>query len=174
MPTEDLSFAAHPDLFTPADQADLVALARALFPHDRLGDGPYERVVNTIIDAAANDPSLLHILCDGLSALRGTATERPANVPSDQLASMLTAPESAVFFQALRRSVAWHLYDDHEVWEFIGYPGASFNAGGYLHRGFDDLDWLPTPRIEENDAPLPDIGPLSVNRPSLDQVRSAS
>ena len=44
------------------------------------------------------------------------------------------------------------LYDDHEVWELLGYEGPSFDKGGYLHRGFDDLDWLPDPRIEEYDG----------------------
>ena len=28
-----------------------------------------------------------------------------------------------------------HLYDDHEVWEALGYEGESFSRGGYLHRG---------------------------------------
>ena len=37
------------------------------------------------------------------------------------------------------------LYDDHEVWDLLGYEGSSFEKGGYLHRGFDDLDWLPRP-----------------------------
>ena len=45
------------------------------------------------------------------------------------------------------------LYDDHEVWDLLGYEGSSFDKGGYLHRGFDDLDWLPRPRIEEYDGP---------------------
>ena len=31
--------------------------------------------------------------------------------------------------------------------------GASFDQGGYLHRGFDDLDWLPDPRTAEYDGP---------------------
>jgi hypothetical protein len=35
------------------------------------------------------------------------------------------------------------------VWELVGYEGPSYDRGGYLHRGFDDLDWLPRPRVEE-------------------------
>ena len=30
--------------------------------------------------------------------------------------------------------------------------GALFDKGGYLGRGFDDLDWLPDPRVEEYDG----------------------
>ena len=28
------------------------------------------------------------------------------------------------------------------VWAHIGYEGSSFERGGYLQRGFDDIDWL--------------------------------
>jgi hypothetical protein len=41
------------------------------------------------------------------------------------------------------------LYDSAEVWDLLGYEGPSFDKGGYLHRGFDDLDWLPRARVEE-------------------------
>ena len=49
------------------------------------------------------------------------------------------------------------LYDDREVWELLGYEGPSFDKGGYVDRGFDDLDWLPDPRISESDAPRVEI-----------------
>ena len=42
------------------------------------------------------------------------------------------------------------LYNDKEVWDVLGYEGASFDKGGYVNRGFNDLDWLPEPRIEEH------------------------
>jgi hypothetical protein len=34
---------------------------------------------------------------------------------------------------------------DQRTWELVGYEGPSFGKGGYLERGFDDLDWLPDP-----------------------------
>jgi hypothetical protein len=39
------------------------------------------------------------------------------------------------------------------VHELLGYEGPAYEKGGYLHRGFDDLDWLPTPRVQEYDGP---------------------
>ena len=63
------------------------------------------------------------------------------------------------------------LYDDHEVWELLGYEGASFDKGGYIDRGFDDLDWLPTPRIEEYDGPGP-VRRSGRPRPARERVRS--
>jgi hypothetical protein len=31
------------------------------------------------------------------------------------------------------------------VWRHFGYEGASAQHGGYINRGFDDLNWLPDP-----------------------------
>jgi hypothetical protein len=53
------------------------------------------------------------------------------------------------FFEAVRSKAIVTLYDDHEVWSLLGYEGPSFEHGGYLDRGFDDLSWLPDPRVEE-------------------------
>ncbi|NJO38293.1 MAG: hypothetical protein HC871_12680 [Rhizobiales bacterium] len=48
----------------------------------------------------------------------------------------------------MRGQVVNVLYNDHEVWKIFGYQGASFEEGGYLYRGFDDLSWLPEPPDE--------------------------
>jgi len=34
------------------------------------------------------------------------------------------------------------LYTDRKVWSELGYEGPSFKFGGYLERGFNDIDWL--------------------------------
>ena len=49
----------------------------------------------------------------------------------------------------MRGSAVVALYNDQETWETLGYEGASFDQGGYVNRGFNDLDWLPDPRITE-------------------------
>ena len=41
------------------------------------------------------------------------------------------------------------LYDQAPVWGLLGYQGPCPDGGGYLERGFDDLDWLPDPQIED-------------------------
>jgi hypothetical protein len=49
----------------------------------------------------------------------------------------------------VRAEVVTTLYNDTEVWQILGWEGESFSKGGYLERGFDDLDWLPAARVEE-------------------------
>jgi hypothetical protein len=34
-------------------------------------------------------------------------------------------------------------YNDLSVTRRFGYQGPSYEEGGYLTRGFDDIDWLP-------------------------------
>jgi hypothetical protein len=159
-----------PDLFPPVQAAKLVSLARGLYPHTGLGAGPYNRAVANIIAEAASDPSLCRVLHDGLRDLEQLATQPVLEMDSQAVGSLLLTVEHTPFFAALRPRVAFHLYDDHEVWRFIGYPGASFDQGGYLHRGFNDLTWLPEPRTAENTEPLTAIGPL--RHPSREPAES--
>lgn len=131
---------------------DLVRFARQLYPHPKLGDDPYERAVASVIDAARHDAALAQVLLDGIrDGLVGAASGGEASLKSI---------EDSVFFCEMRDRIAWNFYDDREVWRFIGYPGASFESGGYLLRGFDDLDWLPEVRVDESSDALVEIGPL--------------
>jgi hypothetical protein len=161
--TSDATSSPGPEgLFSSDDLAALVALARALYPHAQLADAPYERTVQKIVVRATREPAYWHILHDGLAELRGEAGENVASLTRDILHTLLVQRQGTHFFDALQTGVAFHLYDDHEVWDAIGYPGASFDQGGYLHRGFNDLAWLPEPRINESTAPFDPIGPLPV------------
>jgi hypothetical protein len=141
------------ELFTPEDRDALVGVARAMYPHDGLPDAPYARAIDAVLGEAERDPRLARVVLDGLRAIRegGAISER------DALTRYLEAMESSAFFRAVRARVSWRLYDDHEVWAFIGYPGESYSHGGYLHRGFDDLDWLPAVRVAEDPEPLVEI-----------------
>ena len=160
MASESTLSSPHPDLFPPADVAELVALAKGLYPHTGLPDGPYDRAVTQIITQAASDSALCRVLRDGLRDLGQAATRPILDMDLKAVESLLHAVEQTEFFSALQPRVAFHLYDDREVWEYIGYPGASFEHGGYLNRGFNNLTWLPEPRTTEATEPLPPVGPL--------------
>ena len=62
----------------------------------------------------------------------------------------LTKMGRTEFFEHVRGTTTVTLYNDKETWELLGYEGASYDEGGYINRGFNDLDWLPEPRIEEH------------------------
>ena len=48
----------------------------------------------------------------------------------------------ADFFHKVYSTTIVSLYNQPEVWPKFGYEGPSSAKGGYLHRGFNDLNWL--------------------------------
>lgn len=142
----------------PDSRQNLVRLLRAAYPHPRFPDGPYERTADAVV-AQAGD-SLWHrlVLTEGLAALDARAATVSdgmsfADLDDEAALALLRDIADAEFFAFIRTVAVVTLYDDAEVHRLLGYGGPSFEQGGYLHRGFDDLDWLPTPRVEEYDGP---------------------
>ncbi len=42
----------------------------------------------------------------------------------------------------LRTGFIFSFYGDPVVWKFLGYEGPSNDLGGYVNRGFGDIEWL--------------------------------
>ena len=138
----------------------LTRVIRVAFPHPQLPDGPYERMTEKIVTDAEESTWFRMALTQGLLTLN-SLSDRPFTELSDEDAlKVLRRVADLEFFGFIRRTTVLNLYDDPEVWAALGYEGESFSKGGYLHRGFDDLDWLPDPRIEEAEEELPECGPL--------------
>ncbi len=131
-------------------KTSLVRLLRAAYPHDSFPDGPYERVADTILAQVDDDLWLKLALEQGLDTLEQAGLDGTQDAETAE--KLLREIEEAEFFKLVRAVTVVALYDDHEVWDLLGYEGPSFDKGGYLHRGFDDLDWLPDPRITEYDG----------------------
>ncbi len=56
--------------------------------------------------------------------------------------ALLKDIETGDFFQKVRGDLVSGLYNNPEVWKRFGYEGESYSEGGYLERGFNDIDWL--------------------------------
>lgn len=132
----------------------LLPMMRALYPHEKVGDVHYAEVVKSL-DAAvagADDPEAgLALYKDGVARLNAAAGGSFADLDDDAKEAALQAEadsEDPSFFQAVRGQVVNVMYNSHEVWKIFGYQGASYEEGGYLFRGFDDLSWLPAPPKE--------------------------
>ena len=57
---------------------------------------------------------------------------------------LLRGIEHTKFFRAIRADLVVSLYNQPEIWPKFGYQGSSAEYGGYLNRGFNDIDWLPS------------------------------
>ena len=65
------------------------------------------------------------------------------DIPSeDERVAILKEIETTPFFQKIRGSLITGIYNNQELWPFFGYEGASADKGGYINRGFNDIDWL--------------------------------
>ena len=126
----------------PETFATLVQVARDIYPHDGIADGPYATAMKAHDTAEA--VAMIEEGVAGLNALAG-AKGHPSYVETGWEAdrnAMLRQIESSAFFGAVRGSLVVGLYNQKEVWGHFGYEGESFSQGGYIDRGFDDIDWL--------------------------------
>ncbi len=57
--------------------------------------------------------------------------------------ALLQRIEQTDFFKKIRGDLVVSLYNQKELWPKFGYEGSSAEHGGYINRGFDDIDWLP-------------------------------
>jgi len=132
----------------PSTMKTLVKVARDIYPHDFLGDSYYITAVKPFDDKAAKDPAMKALLTDGVSRLDQDARERHqlayAEVPweADRVV-LLRGIEHSDFFKKLRSDLIASLYNQKELWPKFGYEGSSAEHGGYINRGFSDIDWLP-------------------------------
>jgi hypothetical protein len=123
----------------------VAALARTLYPHDALPDQVYGRVSATIDAAAREDAAQARMVSDGVADLDGRGDKTFLERSADERLADAKAIEGSELFDLVRSTAVVEVYSDAATWRALGYEGASFAKGGYLHRGFDDLDWLPDP-----------------------------
>ena len=120
----------------------LQQLARHLFPHDTLPAAPYKEVAIVLTSRASADSKVAKTLQGGVSQLdEGSPTPWLMRGEAQQAAAIKKI-EGGEFFRLMRTTTIEHLYRNREVWEMLGYQGSSVEFGGYVDRGFDDIDWL--------------------------------
>ena len=124
--------------------ATLVRLLRVAYPHPSFPDGPYQRTAKSVQDADTD-----HLLAAGLSELDDLAGGHFGALSDAEATAAIERIADGAFFKLVHSTTVVALYDDREVWDLLGYEGPSYDKGGYLNRGFDDLDWLPAARITE-------------------------
>ena len=122
----------------------LLKFARHLYPHDTMEDAVYAMVVKAL-DKGAADPGEKKLLVEGVAALdRAAGGDWMAKSPDRQLVAV-KALEGTAFFGKVRGTCVTALYDNPLAYAHFGYEGSSWEKGGYLQRGFNDLKWLPDP-----------------------------
>jgi len=141
------AWAADATTLTPATLKTLVKVARDIYPHDFLVDSYYITAIKPWDGKAAKDPAVKAMLEDGVRRLDQDAKDRHkvayVQVPweADRIV-LLQGIEQTDFFKSVRSDLVVSLYNQEEVWPKFGYEGSSAEHGGYINRGFADIDWL--------------------------------
>lgn len=128
----------------PAELKTLAAFAYDLFPHRRVPSSLYDDIATRLQQQAAASSDSRAILRDGLMQLHRLAGSPgwPA-LAGKQRENAIRQIQGGPFFNLVRGTAAMVLYRDQGVWDLIGYGGNAIAKGGYLHHGFNDIDWLP-------------------------------
>jgi hypothetical protein len=125
----------------------LLKFTRDLFPHDRLDDSFYARAMAPLEGEAAKDAATRKLLADGIAELNASCMASAgkwfADVPEESLrVAAIRRIEGGAFFSKVYGGTMTPLYNQPELWPTFGYEGPSSALGGYLNRGFSDIDWL--------------------------------
>ena len=126
----------------------LLAMTRQLYPHDTLSDMYYAGVVGGLDAGAKDDAALADLLKNGVADLDKARGVPWLDLSEGYQIEVLKEMETTAFFQKVRGTTVVALYNNKLVWRHFGYEGASYDFGGYIDRGFDDLNWLARPDLE--------------------------
>lgn len=139
--------------FSQAEGETLIAMGRVLYPHDKLPDAVYALLVKDLDAKAAAAKDLGPLLKAGIAELDKAAGGSFAKAPADKKLAVVKSIEGTPLFNAVRGQCVTSLYDNDMAFSVFGYPGASWDKGGYITRGFQDLQWLPDPPAEASPPP---------------------
>ena len=124
----------------------LLRITRRIFPHPTLADVYYAGVVKALDEEAEKSPDTATLLKDGVAALDKAVGTKWIDLSAGYQLTMLQAQPKLL--ETVKGKAVVAIYNNPLVWRHFGYEGPSFQYGGYLHRGFNDLNWLPDPPEE--------------------------
>jgi hypothetical protein len=125
----------------------LLRMARDIYPHDKLAESFYVEAVAPYDAMSVKDKGVKKLLTEGVKDLDQRARQR-YGVPyaevktEDERVALLKDIEATPFFKKVQGDLVTGLYNNKKLWPLFGYEGSSWEKGGYLNRGFDDIDWL--------------------------------
>jgi hypothetical protein len=116
----------------------LASVAYDIMPYDNVRPELYVRAAQAML---AGDRALAE---DGLARLKAaTGGKRWKDLDEAEQISALASVQGSDVFTYMRSTTINTLFVDPDVWGMVGYGGSAVEHGGYINRGFDEIDWLP-------------------------------
>lgn len=142
MAARNAAWAVETVALKPETFATLVQMARDIYPHDKVGDEYYVVAVKGYDTAEAAEGVEAGIAAlDAAAQGMGHPDYLGAGWERDRV-DVLRSIEDSAFFQQVRGGLVTGLYNQKALWPIFGYEGSSFEDGGYIGRGFNDINWL--------------------------------
>lgn len=138
------AWAQSTEALDPHTARTLLDVARQLFPHDMLGNQYYAEVVVALDGQAKDDKGTADMITKGVAECDSAMGVDFVDLSEGNRTRVLKDIESSDFFAKMRGATVDGLYRNPLVYKrYFGFEGSSVEYGGYLHRGFDDIGWLP-------------------------------
>jgi len=131
----------------------LMAMGKVLFPHKKLPDAVYGLLAKDLDAKASGDPEVARGMVEGINAVNKSAGGNLSKASKAKAYAAVKGLEGTLFFGLVRGQCITSLYDNDMAFVALGYPGACWEKGGYITRGFQDLKWLPNPDAQSSPPP---------------------
>ncbi len=138
----------------PETASTLLAATRTIYPHETLSDIYYAGVVEALDAEAKGSPDTAKMLTEGAKAMNEAMSVNFVELSPGNRLEIIESMTDTPIFQKIRGTAVVALYNNPLVWRHFGFEGASYDFGGYINRGFNDLQWAGVPSQDAS----PDAG----------------
>ena len=126
------------------NQAALIAeLSYQLLPIQAPQSALYQSVVHALMNQLTQRPGAAELIRQGVETFNGFTGKPWLELTAKERRQVIQALFDTPFVSMVRWTTQEVVLRDRQIWNQLGYQGSSIEKGGYLHRGFDDIDWLP-------------------------------
>ncbi len=121
----------------------LVQYAYVLLPLLEPAHARYRAVADKVSLLAGQVPDIGALVKGGIDALNSSGKDAWLNLPPEESVAIVSDQAGTPFFGFMHFNTAEIVMRDPALWATLGYQGSAIEHGGYLYRGFDDINWLP-------------------------------
>lgn len=136
-------------LLDDGQSAMLLRMVQDIYPHpDLLQLAHYQAIADTVVKGLEADAEQARALTEGLTKINAQSQDLfgkdyVAIEDADAREGLLRHFQNDAFFQGVRWTAYFGIYDNKDIWPLFGYEGSSVEKGGYIDRGFSDITFVP-------------------------------
>ena len=127
----------------PHGQKVLETLIEKLFPLQHLAETPYKEIADQLYSQTEQDEDWRALVLEAQQSLDSSMGENWLEADDVAQIAAMRSQEQEVWFVTIKFRAQSLFFERGDVWEVLGYQGPSVHHGGYINRGFNDIDWLP-------------------------------